>query len=467
MNQKIEQNADREIDLVQLFWAVCRRWRMVLCWMLAVAIVAGAVKAISTTNSLRDAEEAAQAQSTYDMLATNNRQERSDVLKRMRAISEEIKERQTYEKESLYMAIDPYNLAIARKTYYIKTDYQIMPDMTYQDRDYTDTIVDAYARTVKSESNLQAIAEKCGMELRYLDEIVSAWNSGSGLFTMQAIAADLETAEKILSLLDDSMESCEKLIDQTIDKHQRTLLTYDAYMTVDMSLAERQAEKDNALTELRTEYAEQTERYETLKEEYKNLEAPVSDTDGLLKSSIKMAILGAFLGAVIACCIVCVQVAFGGRLYSADSLAQRGRIRILGAVPTDAAKIGAMNRFDRMLRAKVGLSTAADAAGVYAAAAYYLVGTNPEANTILVAGGAEETCIQTACEAFRSILPEKEFLSGSNVLTDADTIRKVGQSDLTVLVEHTGVSRYDEVFREAEAIQSLRGAVAGVLVMED
>ena len=96
-----------EIDLRQLFWAICRRWRMVLCWMLAVAVVDGEFQEVSTASSLRNTEEITAAQSTYEALVANNRQERSDILKRLRSISEEIAERQAYEKNSYYMSIDP------------------------------------------------------------------------------------------------------------------------------------------------------------------------------------------------------------------------------------------------------------------------------------------------------------------------------------------------------------------------
>ena len=362
-----------EIDLRQLFWAICRRWRMVLCWMLAVAVIAGAFKAVSTLVSLRDTEATATAQATYETLVANNRQERSDILKRLRNISEEISERQAYEKNSYYMSIDPYNVAVANQTYYVKTDYQILPDMSYQNPDYTDAVVDAYVRVLTGESNLQTIADKCDMELRYLDEIVSAWSNGSGMFTVQVIAKDLEDAEKILALLDGCVPATQDLIESTINGHEIAKLAYNAYTTVDMSLAQAQSEKEDALSALRTEYADQTARYETLKEEYKNFEAPVSDTDGVLRGSVKMIVLGAILGAVIACGIVCMQVAVSDRVYSADSLTQRMRIRVLGALPTNAAKVAAMGKLDRKLRAKAGLSTATDAAAVYAAAASYLV----------------------------------------------------------------------------------------------
>lgn len=456
-----------EIDLRQLFWAICRRWRMVLCWMLAVAVVAGAFKAVSTARSLRNTEEITAAQSTYEALVANNRQERSNILKRLRSISEEIAERQAYEKNSYYMSIDPYNVAVAEQIYYVKTDYQILPDMIYQNPDYTDAIVNAYMYVLTGESNLQPVAEKCDMELRYLEELVTVWSNGSGMFTVHVIARDMEEAEKILALLDGGVATSRELIESTINAHEITKLTYNAYTTVDMNLSQTQSDKEDALTKLRTEYADQTARYETLKEDYKNFKAPVSDSDGVLRGSVKMIVLGALLGAVIACCIVCVQAAVSDRLYSAGSLTQRVRLRILGAVPTDPAKISAMGKLDRKLRGKAGLSTATDAAGVYAAAASYLAGAYPEANTVLVAGGAEEEHIQAVCEAFQANLPEKKFLPGGSVLTDADTIRKVGQSDLTVLVEHTGVSSYSGVIREAETVQSLKGTLAGALVIED
>lgn len=468
MNQEVIPNKEREIDLRQLFWAICRRWRMVLCWMLAVALAAGAFKAVSSGRSLRDTEETTTAQAIYETIVADNIQERSDILKRLRSISQEITERQAYEKNSYYMSIDPYNVAIANQTYYVyvKTDYQILPDMTYQNPDHTDAIVNAYVRVLTGESNLQTVAEKCDMELRYLDELVAAWSSGSGMFTVRVIARDLEEAEKILGLLDGGMAAAQEQIESTIDAHEITKLTYNAYTTVDMSLAQAQNEKKDVLTNLRTEYSDQTTRYENLKAEYSNLEAPVN-TDGVLKSGLKMAIVGALLGALIACGIVCVQVVVSDRVYSADSLTQRMHMRILGAVPTDPAKISAMGKLDRKLRGRAGLSTATDAAGVYAAAASYLAGAYPEANTVLVAGGAEDAYIQTVCEAFQANLPEKKFLPGGNVLSDADTIRKVGQCDLTVLVEHTGTSSYSSVIREAETIQNLKGTIAGALVLED
>ena len=47
---------------------------------------------------------------------------------------------------------------------------------------------------------------------------------------------------------------------------------------------------------------------------------------------------------------------------SADSLTQRMRLRVLGAVPADSAKISAMSKLDRKQRGRTGHSTATDTA---------------------------------------------------------------------------------------------------------
>lgn len=449
-----------EIDLRQLFWAICRRWRMVLCWMLAAALTAGAFKAVWTVCSQRGAEETAQTQPT----GTDILQAQKDALERLSAAGEAIAMREEYEKESLYMAINPYNVAVARQTYYVKTDDPVLPETASETHGYANAVVAAYAEVLTGEEVLRAVAEECGVELRYLSELVEAGGNNAGMLTLRVIAKDLETAEKILRLLDENVDASKERIETAVEAHRITRLSYDAYTTVDMDLAEAQSNRAAALT---TRGAEQTKRLEKLEKEYESLEVLAGSTSSAVKSGVKTAILGALLGAVIACCIVCVQAAVSDRLYSAGSLTQRVCLRILGAVPTDPAKISAMGKLDRKLRGKAGLSTATDAAGVYAVAASYLAGAYPEAKTVLVAGGAEEEHIQAACEAFQANLPEKKFLAGGSVLTDADTIRKVGQSDLTVLVEHTGVSSYSGVIREAETVQSLKGTFAGALVIED
>lgn len=67
----------------------------------------------------------------------------------------------------------------------------------------------------------------------------------------------------------------------------------------------------------------------------------------------------------------------------------------------------------------------------------------------------------------RLLCRKKTFSIGSSVLSDADTIGEVCRCDITVLVEHTGTSKYSEVYGEVENIKNLKGTFAGAVVLED
>lgn len=467
MNQECEQNTEQGIDLSRLFWCICRKWRMVLCWMIAAAFAVGAVKFALSAYNLSQSKEISVAKATYEVLVANNRAERNEILKRYSDITTEINEKLDYEENSRYMKIDPYNVHVAKRVYYVKTDYQIMPGMDYQNPDYTSTIVNSYVQLLTSEGNLQSVAEKCDMERRYLSELVGAWSNGAGNFTVRVICDDANDAKTILDLMDRIVTSNKELIQSALDEHTVGQLTESFYTTVDEGLLEQQQKRRDAVSALRTQFTELTERYDELKDEIQKIKAPTVSMASAAKSSIKMAIIGAFIGLLIACMIICVQTTLGNRIASADDLARRQGIRILGALPANPAKLASMKKPDCFFRRKVGLSVSTNEAGIYAAATSYLASAYPEAGTVLVAGNAEESYIQAACEAMQTALPEVKFLKGSNLASDAETIRRIGQCDLVVLVEHTGVSTYGDVSQETETVKRLKGTVAGVLMIED
>ena len=120
---------------------------MVLCWMLAAALTAGAFKAVWTVRSQRGAEETAQTQPT----GTDILQAQKDALERLSAAGEAIAMREEYEKESLYMAINPYNVAVARQTYYVKTDDPVLPETASETHGYANAVVAAYAEVLTGE----------------------------------------------------------------------------------------------------------------------------------------------------------------------------------------------------------------------------------------------------------------------------------------------------------------------------
>ena len=68
--------------------------------------------------------------------------------------------------------MSPYDIYEARADIFIKTDYEIMPGMVYQNVDYTDTILQTYQSVMTSVAFLSHIAESTGIDVQYLQELI-------------------------------------------------------------------------------------------------------------------------------------------------------------------------------------------------------------------------------------------------------------------------------------------------------
>ena len=64
-------------------------------------------------------------------------------------------------------------------------------------------------------------------------------------------------------------------------------LSDSVYTTVDSGLLQRQQDKRDTLSKLRTQFTEQSEHYDELKEEALQIKKPATDTTTALKSSIQ------------------------------------------------------------------------------------------------------------------------------------------------------------------------------------
>lgn len=467
MNEYNKHNVTKEVDLVKLFWAICRNWKTMLLWIVAAAIVAGSAKIGFSILAMRDSEEVTLALSAYKTLVANSLQERNDSRHRMESLSLELQEQQKYVDNSHYMHIDPYNVGTAKSTYFIKTDYEIMPEMIYQNRDFTDLIVNTYIEILTSESNLLTICDRIDMDLQNLKEIISVWSNSYGTFSIQVISNSVGKSENILKLLADCVANNREKIAETIDEHSIGELTYSAYSTMDLEMVEKQQIEKDKLSQLRMDFSEEKDRYETLNKEANQIEEPAYTFGAILKKSIKSSTIGAIFGAFIAFCVIFIRVVISDNVYSADYLAERTNLRVLGALPGDSKKIEKMSKLELTLRRKEGLSTTTDISNGYAVIASYLLGICPEASTVLITGEAEIGYIKNTCEILKNILPEKTFLNGGYILSDPTTIRVAEQCDMIVFVEQAGVSRYTDVLKEVEVIQTLKKTLVGVLVIEN
>ena len=134
---------DQEIDLKDLMFAVLYKWRPVVIAAVVIGILLGGFKAFSTYKSQNDPTVIAEKEADYQKNLEIYEKNKSTGEREIDNLLNDITEQQTYLEKSVRMNMSPYDVWEAKIDLFVKTDYVIMPDMVYQNVDYTDTILQA------------------------------------------------------------------------------------------------------------------------------------------------------------------------------------------------------------------------------------------------------------------------------------------------------------------------------------
>ena len=101
------------------------------------------------------------------------------------------------------MKINPYREYNASLQLYVATDYQIVPELTYQDIDLSNRILRSYITYMVNGDMYQYILEHLSepVELRYLKEVLTiAPDYDNRMVTLNVREVDAQGCEEILAL---------------------------------------------------------------------------------------------------------------------------------------------------------------------------------------------------------------------------------------------------------------------------
>ena len=108
---------------------------------------------------------------------------------------------------SVLMNINPYDEYTTAVSFYVATDYQIMPGMAYQNPNTASSIMAAYMSMIQNGEMYNYVLKKMepSLELRYLQELVTVEpDYDNNMFNVRVISST-EEAEQIMSLIMESL----------------------------------------------------------------------------------------------------------------------------------------------------------------------------------------------------------------------------------------------------------------------
>ncbi len=451
---------EQEIDLKDLMFAVLYRWRPIILAAVALALLLGGWRAFSVYRNQSTGDAAQKAYEEYERAVQVYEQSQESLQRELDSLMERITEQQEYLEKSVLMNISPYNIWEAENLLFLDSGYRIMPGMTYQDPDYTDTLLRAYRAALTNMSFMSGVAEQTGIGERYLMELVTL-TTENRLLSIRVRSGDKETTESIMNELMKGVREAQKELRSSIGEHTISEVSGSCGTLIDLALLDTQKAQNDQLVTL-------NDRLTAKQDELDNMEepkAPAASVIGAIKSGIKYAVLGGVLGAFVVVFLVCVVFLMSDKLYLGKGLKERFRIPVLGALPAaDRRRKGVDGLLARMEGRAMDDGTGSE--GAYDLIAAGIGGSVDASSALLVAGTAPAEEVEETARQLSSKLPDRQVVTGGNLLKNADMLRKLQECGAVVFVEHCGHSTYGNVELELERAAGLKKQVAGFVVFE-
>lgn len=459
---------EQEIDLKDLMFAVLHKWRSILLVAIVAGVLLGGVKAVMTYQSQNDEETILAAEEQYEDDLHSYERNKETMERELGNLQTDIENQQNYLEKSVLMNMSPYDIYEARADIFVKTDYEIMPGMFYQNVDYTDTILQTYQSVMTSVAFLSHIAESTGIDVQYLQELIQIERGSTvvgntskltNLLTVTVKNSSKKDAEAVLKKLLEGIESLQVNITANIGEHTVNTVNKSTGATVDLALADRQREQNNQLISLQQSLEEKQQALNDLEEPAKLTSASTAT----IKSGIKYGILGGVLGGFMIVFFVCVVFVMSDKVYSSKELRRRSNVKVLGVFPVSGKKAGAVDRLLNRLEGKVFAVTEEDEAALIAANISNYAGGIKK---ILVTGTIAEDRVTHVARLLSDRLSGIEIVSGQNMLKNVETIKMLPSCGGVVLVEQAGLTTYSMMGQEMEKVVDLQKEIIGCIVFE-
>ena len=468
MNETYEQ----EIDLKWLLYRVLRGWRTIVVWAIIIGVVIGAGSLGLYGIKRLDPEYLPKAELDFERAHASWVATQENYEQQLLNIEEAKQEQEEYNEKSVLMKIDPLRDFHASFEMYVYYDYQIMPDMAYQNVDLSDRILKAYATYMTNGELYQRIIDNVSYEIerRYLGEILGvSVDYGNNMISVSVQHENAEKCQEILNIVQTALQEKYTDVAATIAEHTLTTTNSAAYETVNLGLQETQKANLLAVTNLDISMQETSEAYvEWQLSEEGQEPTPEYTLFEQIKNSIKLLIIGGIVGAVVVAVIIAFGALMSGKLLNPEDLKNRFGLRVVGQLPAKRVKkpfafvsrwfykFGGITTtpedYDRLAKV-IGSSIKSD-----------LASREGDWKKVAFTGMVSAEELKAAVDAM-GLGKEFSVVCAADVLTNADAIEKLSEADCVVLVEKQEESTLADITKELEALKAWNKTVIGAVVV--
>ena len=335
------ENDEVVIDLRVLMWEILRKWHIILVVCVIFAVASGMFgihknKAQSVEILPEDLYEQLKP---AEIVKVNN----------LVAIQRRIDEKAEYEKNSIYMSLNAYDVDVARTDFILSDN----PDNKYIRQMYTTFMFEGglynnIVKEYKDDISLENLSEL--VKIMISDKKVNVnedseenyykGNDLNRVISVKILGKDKKQCQELQSLVIKNVKQYEKSVQSKYNNHSIEEVSSNVYKAVDIDIASAKSTYDSQMYSLYNEYQsiynalsdtqislfdKLLSEDEDIIEEKEETAQPVSG-----KISLKYVIVGILAGGFLSGVAIVLITMFNGRIFVQRQITDRGLARVFG-----------------------------------------------------------------------------------------------------------------------------------------
>lgn len=457
---------EREISLVDLMVEILLRWRMIIVWMVAGAVLLGAFSYVRSGNAASK-QQAAAEEMTSDPEEWLTEEEMQNVNYVVNYEKMYLGKKE-YQEKAPIMQMDFNNVSKGETTIVIEAE----------DIRKSADIARVYEDIVESGEFAEKVAGDVGMETVGIQEILFLSRTegkvfidggeGTSTFEITALHDDEEKCRDMLDSAVAFLRNKQSSVAETLGEHEISVANESFAVVSNMGIVDRQRAVVDEINSMKKSISDMKDQLSDTEKKYYDYlmsdadadteEPALTEVSPSAGVSVKYVLLGAVMAAFVYAFILLLVYIFNTKIRETDSIQELYGIPQLGVIPAEPGKKKALGFIDRWILSMRDHNkrqfSEEEALELAAVAAKMAAGKENLKNICLMGCGLKERSLN-ACEKIKARLESENIHVAilNNVLYDAQMLNELDKADGAVLVEGAGTTLYNEIAEELELLK--------------
>ncbi len=448
-----------EIDLLDLMREVFKHWKLMIIAGVICAVIGGIIGAVKEYRNYGDAVTEAKEKYEEELSKYEaDKRIREGKISTYEAVFDTIetlagmkKRKEEYLENSLYLNMDPYNVAENTVLWKVTADQDVKDYYKDGDIDPVDEMISSYVLAGTRSINYEEIGKEMKMEPGPIKDLISLYfDRDANQIVLRVYYEDEDGAQKISEMVREQIREVWENTASELPAHKIEMKSPMSRMTSVPDIENARKLQTDAINIYDDKLAVLRTKIDTMKNPYE-IEEPEEPDDGILikspvkalaKEAVKYGFIGLLIGCFIICCIYGCIYLFSGAIHTASELRDYFGLEILSDLTLKKP-----TRNELIKRCA------------------YLIEGKSEGMCVLITGTAPDADRAAFTEALKRCTSKIDIREGGNLLTDSSILEKINDKTDVILIEKRNISKRNDVSEEIRCIRDRKGRFIGAVMV--